>query len=125
MSDKRVLFFIFTSLTSLYAGGTQQVSSVLLPILHVSDESSTLEDTDAASEGTVTAKQLQDRPLLRPAEVLETVPGLIVTQHSGDGKATNIFYEVLVSITGQIFIQHLMICPSTFPLTPTVKGIAI
>ena len=120
MSDKRVLFFIFTSLTSLYAGGTQQVSSELLPILHVSDESSTLEDTDAASEGTVTAKQLQDRPLLRPAEVLETVPGLIVTQHSGDGKANQYF-----SITGQIFIRHLMICPSTFLLMPMVKDIVI
>ncbi|HLY97092.1 MAG TPA: TonB-dependent receptor, partial [Sideroxyarcus sp.] len=37
-----------------------------------------------SSEGTVTAAQLKDRPLLRPAEVLEVVPGLIVSQHSGD-----------------------------------------
>ena len=42
---------------------------------------------DSATEGTVTAKQLANRPLLRPAEALETVPGMIVTQHSGDGKA--------------------------------------
>lgn len=46
---------------------------------------------DAASVGTVTAKQLENRPLLRPAEVLETVPGLIVTQHAGDGKANQYF----------------------------------
>ncbi len=46
---------------------------------------------DSASEGTVTTTQLAHRPLLRPAEVLETVPGLIVTQHSGDGKANQYF----------------------------------
>ena len=40
---------------------------------------------DAASEGTITAKQLANRPLLRPAEVMEVVPGMVVTQHSGDG----------------------------------------
>jgi hypothetical protein len=46
---------------------------------------------DAASEGTVTQEQLENRPLLRPAELLETVPGLVVTQHSGDGKANQYF----------------------------------
>ena len=115
MSDKRVLFFIFTSLTSLYAGGTQQVSSELLPILHVSDESSTLEDTDAASEGTVTAKQIQDRPLLRPAEVLETVPGLIVTQHSGDGKANQYFLRGFSLDHGTDFYTTLDDMPINLP----------
>ncbi len=46
---------------------------------------------DAASEGSVSGAMLQDIPLLRPAEVLETVPGLVVTQHSGDGKANQYF----------------------------------
>jgi hypothetical protein len=46
---------------------------------------------DSASEGTVSAKQLAARPLLRPAEVMEAVPGLVVTQHSGDGKANQYF----------------------------------
>src|SRR5581483_3842496 len=41
----------------------------------------------SASQGAVTARQLDERPLMRDAEVLETVPGVIVTQHSGDGKA--------------------------------------
>jgi outer membrane receptor for Fe3+-dicitrate len=47
--------------------------------------------TDAASQGTVNGVLLQDIPLLRPGEVLETVPGLVVTQHSGDGKANQYF----------------------------------
>jgi len=45
----------------------------------------------SASEGSVNALQLAARPLLRAAEVLETIPGMIVTQHSGDGKANQYF----------------------------------
>ena len=33
------------------------------------------------------------RPLLRPAEVLETIPGLVVTLHSDDGKANQYFLQ--------------------------------
>ena len=47
--------------------------------------------SDAASQGTVRGERLTDLPLLRPGEVLETVPGLVVTQHSGDGKANQYF----------------------------------
>lgn len=46
---------------------------------------------DSASMGTVGARQLERRPLARPGEVLETVPGVIVTQHSGAGKANQLF----------------------------------
>ena len=46
---------------------------------------------ESASQGTVLREQLETRPTLRPAEVLEVVPGLIVTQHSGDGKANQYF----------------------------------
>ena len=45
----------------------------------------------AASEGVVSAERLATMPLLRPAEVLEMVPGLLVTQHAGDGKANQYF----------------------------------
>ncbi len=47
--------------------------------------------TDAASQGVVRAELLKTRPALRPGEVLEFVPGVIVTQHSGDGKANQYF----------------------------------
>ncbi len=47
--------------------------------------------SDAASQGSVTAKLIESRPTLRPAEVLEFVPGVIVMQHSGDGKANQYF----------------------------------
>lgn len=46
---------------------------------------------DAASAGAVTRRLIANRPVQRPAEVLEFVPGLVVTQHSGDGKANQYF----------------------------------
>jgi hypothetical protein len=45
----------------------------------------------AASEGAVTAKTFEDRPMQRPGDVLATVPGLVVTQHSGEGKANQYY----------------------------------
>jgi len=45
----------------------------------------------AASQGAVTAELIANRPALRPGELLEFVPGVIVTQHSGDGKANQYF----------------------------------
>ena len=41
----------------------------------------------SASEGIVTDEEIQLLPTYRPGQVLETVPGLIVTLHSGEGKA--------------------------------------
>jgi hypothetical protein len=45
----------------------------------------------SASQGAVTAAQLDARPVMRAGEVLETVPGLIVSQHSGEGKANQYY----------------------------------
>jgi outer membrane receptor protein involved in Fe transport len=48
-------------------------------------------NVESSSQGTVTRTQLETRPVLRAGELLETVPGLVVTQHSGDGKANQYF----------------------------------
>ena len=44
-----------------------------------------------ASQGRVGAVDLRSRPIARDGELLETVPGMIVTQHSGEGKANQYF----------------------------------
>jgi outer membrane receptor protein involved in Fe transport len=44
-----------------------------------------------ASQTSVTGEELNARPVSRPGELLEAVPGLIVTQHSGEGKANQYF----------------------------------
>ncbi len=45
----------------------------------------------SASERNVSGAEVNAWPFSRPAEALEVVPGLIVTQHSGDGKANQYF----------------------------------
>jgi len=44
-----------------------------------------------ASEGVIGRREIALRPLLRTGEVLELVPGMVVTQHSGTGKANQYF----------------------------------
>jgi outer membrane receptor protein involved in Fe transport len=44
-----------------------------------------------ASQITIAGEELNARPVTRPGDILEAVPGLIVTQHSGDGKANQYF----------------------------------
>lgn len=44
-----------------------------------------------ASEVVISGEEINARPVSRPGEVLEAVPGLIVTQHSGEGKANQYF----------------------------------
>nr|WP_328804716.1 TonB-dependent receptor [Noviherbaspirillum galbum] len=46
---------------------------------------------DSANSGIVTQKQLEARTVYRAGELLEATPGMIVSQHSGEGKA-NQFY---------------------------------
>lgn len=45
----------------------------------------------SATQGTVGAKEIAARPILRSGEILETVPGVIITQHAGGGKANQYF----------------------------------
>lgn len=63
----------------------------LAPVTVLGNYNNSIGTSDAASEGAVTSKLIGARPTLRPAEVLEFVPGVIVTQHSGDGKANQYF----------------------------------
>jgi hypothetical protein len=80
------------------------VSGTLLPAAAVAHEENVLEEVlvegrrqvlvgeaRSASEGVVGQAELSIRPLLRPGDVLEAVPGLIVTQHSGSGKSNQMF----------------------------------
>lgn len=46
---------------------------------------------DSASEGIVGYDDLTTRPLLRVGELVEVIPGMIATQHSGGGKANQYF----------------------------------
>ena len=72
------------------ASGDQ--TSITLPEISVSAEADrAFFAPDTASQGVVTGKQIEEQPRSRVGEVLELVPGLIATQHSGEGKANQYF----------------------------------
>ena len=90
--------------THSYLRLTAGLTGLLIPTLLHAHEPEVMEKTvitgrsdsllniaDAASEGYIGQDHLEYRPLLRPGELLETVPGVIVTQHSGSGKANQYF----------------------------------
>ncbi len=70
---------------------TGGATAELKPVVVLGTYDNAVGTSNAASQGVVTAKLIENRPTLRPAEVLEFVPGVIVTQHSGDGKANQYF----------------------------------
>lgn len=70
---------------------------------------------NTAAEGTVLKEQLDKRTIYRPGELFETVPGLIVTQHSGEGKANQYFLrgfnldhgtDLRISVDGMLVNQR-------------------
>jgi hypothetical protein len=69
----------------------QADDDVLQRVLVEGARASLLGVADSASAGTVSGKQLEARALYRPGELLEAAPGLIVSQHSGEGKANQFF----------------------------------
>ena len=69
----------------------------------------------AASQGIVGREQLVLRPLLRVGEVLETIPGTIVTQHSGSGKANQFFLRGFNLDHGTDFSASLDGVPMNLP----------
>jgi outer membrane receptor protein involved in Fe transport len=78
--------------------------------------------SDAASAGTVTSKLLESRPTLRPAEVLEFVPGVIVTQHSGEGKANQYFLRGFNLDHGTDFATYVDGMPVNMPTNAHGQG---
>ncbi len=78
---------------------------------------------DAASEGTISALDIADRPILRPGELLEAIPGLVISQHSGEGKPISITCAASNSITERISKVRSAAFRSTWYRTRTGKAI--
>ena len=78
--------------------------ALLTPLTAVAEWAPTLEEIEvtgrqlnlvgeatSASQGLVSQEEIELRPILRTGDVLELVPGMVVTQHSGTGKANQYF----------------------------------
>lgn len=66
-------------------------ASTFGPILTIDPRGNDVGIAQSASQGVVTRDELLAQPAYRTGEMLEAVPGLIVTQHSGEGKANQYF----------------------------------
>jgi hypothetical protein len=78
----------------------------------------------AGSEGAITAKQLAVRPVNRATEVLETVPGMIISQHSGEGKANQYYLRGFNLDHGFDFAQTIAGFPVNMPTHAHAQGYA-
>ena len=70
---------------------------------------------ETSSEGSTGREALAARPIQRAGEVVETVPGLIATQHSGDGKANQYFIRGLNLDHGTDFSFTVAAIPVNMP----------
>ena len=78
----------------LLGGGcaTARAQTEHLPEIQVrGPRDATIGTADSASEGAAERESFQSRPKLRPGDIVEAVPGVVATQHSGDGKANQYF----------------------------------
>jgi hypothetical protein len=69
----------------------------------------------SATQGTVGADELDARPILRTGEILETVPGVIIAQHAGGGKANQYFLRGFNLDHGTDFAIYLDDMPLNLP----------
>lgn len=89
---------------------------VVIDPIHVTGRSDDLIGTArTASEGYVGARDLRSRPITREGELLETVPGLVVTQHSGEGKANQYFVRGFNLDHGTDFLTRVEGMPVNMP----------
>ena len=80
--------------------------------------------SDSSSSGTISGQLIEDMPLLRPGQVLEDVPGMVVTQHSGDGKANQYFLRGYNLDHGTDFASSIEGVPVNMPTNAHGQGYA-
>lgn len=79
-------------ITSLAAAAdTENKSTQLETVVVLGHQLNQIGKKLSAAEGTVGSADIENRPVLRTGEILEFVPGMVVTQHSGSGKANQYF----------------------------------
>lgn len=99
-----------------HAGGVQgNTSDSLATVIIAGSTGTQIGLADSANQGMITAAQLENRPLGRTAELLEAVPGMIVTQHSGDGKANQYYLRGFNLDHGTDFRSSVLGMPVNMP----------
>ena len=88
----------------------------LLTTVNVIDHyDNSLGSSEAASQGVIGSDLIKSRAQLRPGEILEYIPGMVVTQHSGDGKANQYFLRGINLDHGTDFAMTINGVPVNMP----------
>ena len=95
------------ALASSFTNANEAPAHGLETVEVIGREINLLGDAVSASEGVVGQAELKLRPILRTGEVLELVPGMVVTQHSGTGKANQYFLRGFNLDHGTDFATHV------------------
>lgn len=115
---------MFLSNGIAWAGGVQTPEKMLPAVIVEASGNDSIGIADSASQGTVSGKQIENRPLSRTAEILEVVPGMIVTQHSGDGKANQYYVRGFNLDHGTDFRTTVLGMPVNMPSHAHGQGYA-
>ncbi len=87
MSIRNVIWVMVLAPASVLADSRPQLEEVTVTGRRVN----LVGQAQSASQGLVSQQEIALRPILRTGDVLELVPGMVATQHSGGGKANQYF----------------------------------
>ncbi len=85
----RLLFVI--AICDASTANSQENDDLLQEVVTWGRSTDLVGEAHSASQGIVGYEDLNTRPILRVGELVEVVPGMIATQHSGGGKANQYF----------------------------------
>jgi outer membrane receptor protein involved in Fe transport len=82
----------FLLLPIAFSQAAEQIGIIETPAVEVIGHyDNSIATYNSASSGQITSGLIENRPRLRNGELLEFVPGMIATQHSGEGKANQYY----------------------------------
>ncbi|MFM6993351.1 MAG: TonB-dependent receptor [Rhodoferax sp.] len=112
MSTNKFIFLISLMNMSLALAQNKDIAGTIEIRSQVENLTGT---ANSGSEGIVSGLRIAALPILRPGEVMEMVPGLIVTQHAGDGKANQYFLRGFNLDHGTDFATFVNGVPANMP----------
>jgi outer membrane cobalamin receptor len=111
-----LLAVLAATIPSLAQNSTNQPPTHLPEVIVTGDrQDSMIGIASSATQGTVGAQEISDRPMLRVGEIMETMPGMIITQHAGGGKANQYFLRGFNLDHGTDFATDLDGMPLNLP----------
>jgi hypothetical protein len=96
-----------------------------LPTIEVTDTfDRAVRRVRSSSQHGVTAAEIEQRPVSRPGEILEAVPGVLISQHSGEGKANQYYLRGFNLDHGTDFATFVAGIPVNLPTNAHGQGYA-